>query len=476
MTTDHGGAFDTSMFPDPSMLTRKEDLFSDHEVAAGALTSTVAGSVRSVSPILSADSSRFTEQLLSKMNVLRGIDVPFYIAHNQGMHLGNYARNDGNGADGKAVQPFKRPTIDQIMAWSPSFYDNLAQIKERVMQIGDQQISWNYSDPEAKTGDIQSIRGNWSSKQLFDRIFVESQPTTEPVMRRQPIVDRVLESYKKLRNGNSRLSSFDRQRLDDHIARIAELERKLTAMAPPSASCSGITPPTDDSRSHVEGLDFENASALARLVNDVMVAGFMCGTSRIGLFAYGSTNPLVSFTGDWHEGVAHKWQNEASQAVLVPSYQKTFEHMLLDLAAKLDVEEAPGMTYLDNSLLVWTQESGQSSHDAISVPIVTFGSAAGYFKTGQYLDYRRNGNKDSLVTLRGEVPQMYLGVLYSQWLSTVLQSMGIPASEYELWDHKGYGYPYVGTDQNQAYFKKHYVDTSSRYFQMAGDVLPFIKA
>ncbi len=34
------------------------------------------------------------------MNVLWGLDVPFYIAHSTGLHLGNYARNDGNGDDG----------------------------------------------------------------------------------------------------------------------------------------------------------------------------------------------------------------------------------------------------------------------------------------------------------------------------------------------------------------------------------------
>ena len=63
------------------------------------------------------------------MNVLWGLDVPFYIAHNTGLHLGNYARNDGNGGDGKAVQAFPRPTIDQIMAWSPSFYPTCRGIR-----------------------------------------------------------------------------------------------------------------------------------------------------------------------------------------------------------------------------------------------------------------------------------------------------------------------------------------------------------
>jgi len=475
LTTDHGGAYDTSMFPDTSMLTEKSDLFSDHEIAAGKLTSTVEGSVRRVSPILSGDSSRFTEALLGKMNVIRGLDVPFYIAHNTGMHLGNYARNDGNGADGKAVQPFKRPTIDQIMAWSPSFYDNLASIRERVMFIGEPAISWNYSDPEAQSGEIQAVRGLMSTKQLFDSVFVPPEPSGEPTVKpRAPIVDRVLDSYKKLRNGNRRLSSHDRQRLDDHIARIAELERKLTAMVPPSASCSGIAVPTEDSRRLFSSIDYDSAAAASALVADVMAAGFMCGTSRIGLFAYGPTHAMASYTGDWHEGVAHKWQLPESQEIIVPSYQRTFEHVMLDLAAKLDVEEAPGMTYLDNSLLVWTQESGQSSHDAVSIPTVTFGSAAGYFKTGQYIDYRRVGNEDSTFNVRGVDP-MYLGVTYNQWLATVLQSMGIQPSEFERWDHKGYGVQFVSTEPSMP-FRTHYKDTSSRYFETASDVLPFLQA
>ena len=75
--------------------------------------------------MLRAPSSALTAALVAKMNVLCGLDVPFYIAHNTGLHLGNYARNDGNGGDGKAVQAFPRPTIDQIMAWSPSFYRDL---------------------------------------------------------------------------------------------------------------------------------------------------------------------------------------------------------------------------------------------------------------------------------------------------------------------------------------------------------------
>ncbi len=216
--TDHGGAFEANMFPDASLLTNTMDLFPDHKVSSGALKAQVAGGRSTISPILSASSSALTGKLLAKMNVLRGLDVPFYIGHSTGIHLGNYARNDGNGADGTAVQGTPRPTIDQIMAWSPSFYPDVAGIKERAMLVNSgRTLSWNWSDPASKTGSIQNVRALDSSRDLFNSIFV---PASAGQPKRPPIADRVLASYKALRDGNKRISAADRQRLSDHIDRI----------------------------------------------------------------------------------------------------------------------------------------------------------------------------------------------------------------------------------------------------------------
>jgi hypothetical protein len=467
LCTDHGAAFETSMFPAPALAATKQALFADHEIGSGALTSTVEGQNRVLSPILSADSSRFSEALLAKMNVLYGLDVPFYIAHNTGQHLGNYARNDGNGGDGGAVQAFPRPTIDQIMAWSPSFYDDLSSIRERAMIMSSRPVSWNYSDPENRGGSIDNVRGYDSSKALFDKIFVPEDTGPAP---RPPIVDKVLESYKNLRNGNRRLSAADKQRLDDHMARIAELQRKLSA----KASCGDVAMPTDEARDHY-GNTAEDAIKYGQLWNEVVTAAFVCGTSRIGVLGYGSTDRFVAYGGDWHQEVAHQWQLPDKQEIIKQSYQKVFDGIFLDLAAKLDIEEAPGMTYLDNSLLVWTQECGMSTHDSVTIPVVTFGSAAGYFKTGLLADYRRIGNPNSTYDPMAGGKQ-YLGLLYNQFLATVLQAMGVPPSEFERWDHKGYGVPFISKESWTPPYAKHYGDTSSKYFTMASDILPFLEA
>jgi hypothetical protein len=471
LTTHHGGAHESSMFPSEALLTESRELFSDHTIRAGALRATIEGASRRISAVLSADASRLTERMLSRINVLRGVDVPFSLGHHKGGHLGNYADNEGLAGEAAQAKENPRPTIDQILAWSPSFYPDLVAIRERAMVVGPDSISWNYSNPSAKSGMIQNVRGVDSSLELFNRIFL---PGDAAGSSRRPVVDHVLESYTRLRNGNRRLSAADRQRLDDHMDRIGELQRKLATGLPDA--CAGIVPPTDDARNHEENEPVD-AARNAQLFNEVIAAAFICGTSRIAVLGLGSDPRFVSFAGDWHNDVAHMWPTPENQQLLVTAYQRIFESVFLDMASRLDSEEADGLTYLDNSLLVWTQESGMSTHDPVSMPIVTSGSAAGYFKTGLSLDYRRVGHPDSKFDPQANEDFLYAGVTYNQFLATVLQAMGLAPAEFERWGHKGYGYPLVTPPAIGILpFAKHYQNTSSRYFQIASDVLQFLKA
>jgi hypothetical protein len=471
LTTHHGGAHENSMFPGDALLTQSELLFSDHTIKAGALRATIEGASRGVSAVLRADASRLTDRLLARINVLRGIDVPFSLGHHKGGHLGNFADNEGLVGEAAEAKANPRPTIDQILAWSTTFYPDLGSIRERAIVVGKDTISWNYSNPSAQSGAIQNVRGVESSLELFNRIFLASDA---PERGRRPVVDHVLESYKRLRNGNSRLSAADRQRLDDHMDRIGELQRKLNTGLP--NSCARIVPPADDALNHQENEPLDAAQS-AQLFNEVIAAAFICGTSRIAVLGLGSDQRFASFAGDWHNDVAHMWPSPENQELLVTAYQRIFETVFLDMAARLDVEEAPGVTYLDNSLVVWTQESGMSTHDPVSIPIVTCGSAAGFFKTGLLLDYRRAGHPDSKFDPQANDYFLYAGVTYNQFLATVLQAMGVLPSEFERWGHKGYGIPLVTPpDIGILPFAKHYQNTSSRYFQIASDILPFLKA
>lgn len=473
--TDHGGASEANMFPADSVLqTTGASGVAGHSVKSGTLAGTASGNSTMLSPILKASSASLTARLIGKMNVLRGLDVPFYIAHNTGLHLGNYARNNNDGDDGRRVsQMGMRPTIDQIIANSPSFYSaaDLTSTKLRSMVINpNRQMSWAFSNPaQGVASPVQNSQGSNSSVQLFNRIFdgTDKGPAARP-----PIVDKVLASYNSLRQSNTRLSAADRVRLDTHMAMLAELQTSLNARI----SCGAPPKPTDDAKNH-PGLTPDDAKANARLWADVVAAAFACGASRIGTFGWGDTAGFSSYRGsDWHGDAAHMWNTPQGQAYLAESYQGFFEHAFLYLAAKLDaLDDGNGQSVLDNTLMAWTQESCWATHDSYSVPVVTFGKGGGYFKTGLYCDYRKVGG----VRIVNNGMTTYPGLLYNQWLGNVLLAMGLSPAEFELWKdsngqtQKGYGTAYCNS-YYAADYNKHYGDTSSAYFTMASSPLPFI--
>ncbi len=430
IASPHGAVFGSNFYPSESLLTERMALYADHTVRRGTLATTVSGGRASLSKVLNASSDKLSSSVLSRLNVVRGLDIPFYIAHHTGGHLGNFARSDAN-------PPISFiPTIDQIMAWSSSFYGDLSTIKQRSMHIATSGISWNYSNPQAKSGNIQSLPTSYSSKDLFESIFV---PPSTQQSQRVPVVDRVLDNYRKLRSGAfgdaKRLSAADRQRLDDHLARLAELERRVNVIA----SCESVQAPSINVDKSSPGYGYSSnniakSTEFYSVFNDVIAAAFMCGTSRICTMY--TMELWSSFAGDWHQDVAHQATSPDKQALLVGSYQNIFENVFLDLANKLNIEEAEGKTYLDNSLIMWSQESGESTHDPVGLPIVTAGGAAGFFKTGHFVDYRA-------VESRRKWREQYAGILYNQWLATVLQSMGVPPSEFESGGLKGYGSQYT---------------------------------
>lgn len=464
--TDHGGIWGPNMYPGDETLGGTDMIYPGHQMSYGALSRSVDGSTASVSPVLTAAGDQLTDALIEKMNVIRGLDITFYIAHHWAGHLGNYGRafNPEDGLPGIDY----RPTIDQVMAYSDSFYPDIGQIRERSMLVGGRELSWGVS----QTGVVEPVPRSDSSLDLFNRIFDPGAPPPDEGPMRTPVVDRVLEHYQSLRAGafgdGRRLSNVDRQRLDDHMERLLELQRRLDTQLP--ASCMDVPTPTADANESHAGANHhaapQDAAAYYQLYNDVIAAAFICGTSRIATI---SVNHIFNaYGGDWHQEIAHEAHgDDFAQATQVATHQAFFESVFLDLANKLDVEEENGITVLDNSLLMWSQESGIMTHDSDSMPIVTAGSAAGYFQTGQFLDYRDRTNMSIADDVWTPVAaEKRPGVAYNRWLANVLQAMNIGPDEYETDGIPGYGV--VFNENTNAWPQRIYDDAS--------DPLPYLVA
>lgn len=469
MGTNHGGVAPANMYPPDSTLTNTAPLLTGHDGRWGKLTRTVAGDVASVSPVIKGKASLLTDRMVERMNVLRGLDVPFYLGHNTGGHLGNFARNnseDFNDINKVIGKPYL-PTIDQLMAWSSAVYPNLSGIRLRSIVAGNmggyRGLSFMWSNPTARTGEIQVVRAEPSSRALFDQLFmgVTSTPGKAP---RRPIVDLVLEDYKRTRDTHPRLGATDKQRLSDHMDRVSELQRRLDVTV--KASCS-VTRPTKDSWTpEFEGSNPSKATGFYQLQNEVIALAFICDVSRVATIGVGQT--FSTYVGSWHQDIAHRsTTSEEAQRLMRDAQSATFESVFLDLARRLDVEEAPGSTILDQTLMQWSQESGGWTHDSDSIPIVTLGSAGGAFKTGIYADFR---NLRPASAFKGENGQLIAGrnagVTYNRWLATVLRRMGVPEAEWKQPGLYGYGSNYI--DNN---YKTKYV---SGVVESADQPLPFV--
>ncbi|MDX2053999.1 MAG: DUF1552 domain-containing protein [Polyangiaceae bacterium] len=467
----HGNAYQRDMYPSQATLTNTM-AYAGHTIRNGALVGNDSAGEMRVSEVLRAPSTRLSQALVAKMNVLMGLDVPFYQSHNTGMALGNFG--DNQQGIKSVVANGRRPTLDQILAWSPTFYSDASRVVNRSVVLGDQ--SFAHANPKTRVGPIEMVgKTAQGSRDLFDQLF---NTTTGP--REKLLIDKTLANYTALRNGNQRLSSGDKRRLDDHIESLYELQRKLIA------ATSGTPPPrpatnsTDLSNKTEYSMDPALQVQAYQLWNDVIVAAFSTGTSRVistSIWdASFTTYPGSAYGGSWHQEVAHKASiDAAAYTLLLTSYRTFFADVFVDLAKKLDaVDRGGGTTLLDDCLLFWTHESGHHTHDPICVPVVTFGSAAGGMKTGQFCDYR-----DLTRKMKGgddlQKEDYEIGLLWHQWLGSVFQALGIPKSEYEVPAENG-GYPNFHWQQTDYYTlvggeKTLYPDS---VWNVTGEMLPWL--
>jgi hypothetical protein len=469
LQSTHGGAWAADLHPAQATLTESLD-YAGHRVRRGELALSVDAGRAQLSKILSAPSSALTTRLASKMNVLRGLGVPFMGFHHTAGHLGNWGTIQGN-LHGMS----HRPTIDTVIAHAPGFYDR-SPLVPVMLCSADGAASWGYENPRQKQGLVVRSLPAGSSARLFERIYARPAPVLPSA--RRPVVDRVLADYKRLR-ADARLSERDRVRLDAHLAHLDDLERKLSQ---PQRACPAAQAVAASDAPHLAEHDSrpELARETLQLWCDVVAMAFACDTSRIAVI------PILSSFSDWngtgtsdfHQAIAHQAGSSAEPTTppvaaphprvrMADSYQRVFEHVFLYLARKLDeLSEGEG-TLLDSSLVTWTHEAGLQTHEQTDMPVITAGSAAGTIATGMHADYRN---------MAFEVPNadesrpepLYPGLHWHQYLGSILQIMDVPASVYARGEYGGYGDEFVAPGAVES---GQYPEAT---FRARGEMLPFL--
>lgn len=241
-----------------------------------------------------------------------------------------------------------------------------------------------------------------SPRAFYDRIFGTGfvapgeDPIIDPTLGlRRSVLDAVMEQTADLEN---RVGTADKQRLDQHLSGIRDLETRLQRMEedPPNLeACSRPDqPPGDDS--------FTELLDKGRLMSDLAVMALACDQTRV--LSYVFTGPVDNYVypgiNDGHHQLTH---NEVEPQPQVNEVVKQIMGELGGFVGKLDsVVEGDG-TMLDNLALLAT--SGVSlgrTHSLDEYPLILAGGACGFLKTDVHYrsETRENASKVMLTLQR----------------------------------------------------------------------------
>jgi hypothetical protein len=286
------------------------------------------------------------------------------------------------------------------------------------MQVG---LSTWYSYCDGKPCSIsRSI--SWSSEtkpmyklvdplEVFNQIVGAAGPTQPPttgdpelerrVALNKSVLDAVLENASRTR---SRLGSSDQKKMDEFLESVRSVEKRVTKVSSGMGgkACAPIGRPTLTAapNSPQRTTATYDKGTHADVMNDLIVMAFQCDVTRVisymlederseyvydhvpkRKFSATGSAPGTGTCGNYH-GAQHagdvnddfstiSWWNAGKAAAL---------------CEKLDaIEDGPGVSVLDNSVVVYASCMHGGNHQANELPVAIIGSGGGKLKTDQHV-------------------------------------------------------------------------------------------
>jgi hypothetical protein len=236
---------------------------------------------------------------------------------------------------------------------------------------------------------------------------------------------------------NGQLGRRDQAKLDEYLASVGELQRRIVDFekpAPPGsppppapAVCDPGAPPADGQpASYTQHLE---------LLTDLIVLAFQCDVTRVATFMQEDpfNSRSFSFLGvsGNHHNLSHHGGDTAKQAALqkIDTFEVTQLARLLTRMAQ--ATEGDGESVLHNSIVLFTSDFGDGDdHYHWDLPMLVAGHAGGRWTPGRHISYpHRGGGGPSNKT------DMPLANLYL----SVLQAFDIPATTFGTDGQQPYG-------------------------------------
>jgi hypothetical protein len=386
-------------------------------------------------------------QFVEKINLIRGLCIPAqWHGHQRGIFGNNFASNNHTHHD--LLTPMK--TVDQVLADASSFYsaDQLLNVRTRHLNIS---AGANISQNE---NGINNTNNTNTVSRLFTSIFGENFGGPSNTHPNTAVMDKVLDDYHRLMASNgyvgSRVSSEDRQRLQQYFDQLSEVDRRINASVACNISVMNQTTRPDRSVDNT----FSGWEQSWRDFADLISLAFSCGATRIVSFS----QPInLTAEANYHHEVAHRLSEADKLAIHSGNARHFGEKFVARLASNLDaIDMGDSKTLLDKSLLTWTQEAcDMDTHQNVSIPTICVGGLDGKLNTNNYVDYRNLSNLGARENSQTNGQYLYRPGIPMNWLlSNILQASGLARSEFERGylasggaTRPGYGDTYILTSR-----------------------------
>ncbi len=297
-------------------------------------------------------------------------------------------------------------SLDQFMADQIGVLTRFPSLTLGVnVDRGPRSLTW--------TGSGVMIPCEDSAANLYRRLFLQgSEEEIENQIAKLKLGESIMDSVAEHAGGLSRqLGSQDRNRLDQYVTGVRELERRLVLARawerkpkPKAPQAAPVDP--DSNRAYMEKV---------RLMYDMARLAFETDSTRlVTIFLDSASSPAIDVDGvnitDGYHNLSHHGKNESKLGQLEAIDQ--WHMRLLDgLMDGLKTVKEDGETLLDRSMVLYGSNFGDANkHTTDNMPVIL---AGGGFKHGQHLKFDQQRNYP--------LPNLYV---------SMLQRMGIEADRF----------------------------------------------
>lgn len=318
---------------------------------------------------------------------------------------------DFDGGNGLRTGWGSGPTIDQIVA--ASFGSNMPyeraaddvspETPYRTLEFGVQ-----CSDPDSKhrmiyKGDKQPIHPETNPKAAFDRLF-SGLSATEPqtpegssaeALHRQASLDLLMGEVGRLR---TKVGAEEYVKVDAHLEGLRAIQRRIEGTPPVvTAGCSAPDEPSEATSRWENSATFpDECSAMIDLATHALA----CDLTRVASIqlSRGFSNIVHEWSGhtSGHHTISHLDGDHRTELLQIDQW---YAQKFAELITALDsVPEGEG-TLLDNTLVVWGREMGQTNHRMSPVNLILAGGGRGALTPGRYLNVQGQKHAKLLVSI-----------------------------------------------------------------------------